>query len=148
MQKRQLKYGFSRRRLWMANTLPEGIDLDDVIDESLPTNTFLVNPDAEQIVGMDGGLEAMRQAVEIILTTKRFNHQIYTANFGAELDDLIGEDPDYIESTLPERIRDAFSVDDRILSEQNYNFVQNGDTMLVTFDVTTVFGTFNAGVQI
>lgn len=132
----------------MANTLPEGIDLDDVIDESLPTNTFLVNPDAEQIAGMDGGLEAMRQAVEIILTTKRFNHQIYTSNFGAELDDLIGEDPDYIESTLPERIRDAFSVDDRILSEQNYNFVQNGDTMLVTFDVTTVFGTFNAGVQI
>ena len=93
----------------MANTLPEGIDLDDVIDESLPTNTFLVNPDAEQIAGMDDGLEAMRQAVEIILTTKRFNHQIYTSNFGAELEDLIGEDPDYIESTLPERIRDAFS---------------------------------------
>lgn len=132
----------------MTNTLPEGIDLDDVIDESLPTNTFLVNSDAEQIAGMDGGLEAMRQAVEIILTTKRFNHQIYTSNFGAELEDLIGEDPDYIESTLPERIRDAFSVDDRILSEQNYNFTQNGDTMLVTFDVTTVFGTFNAGVQI
>lgn len=132
----------------MANTLPEGIDLDDVIDESLPTNTFLVNTDAEQIAGMDGGLEAMRQAVEIILTTKRFNHQIYTSNFGAELEDLIGEDPDYIESTLPERIRDAFSVDDRILSEQNYNFTQSGDTMLVTFDVTTVFGTFNAGVQI
>lgn len=132
----------------MANTLPEGIDLDDVIDESLPTNTFLVNPDAEQIAGMDDGLEAMRQAVEIILTTKRFNHQIYTSNFGAELEDLIGEDPDYIESTLPERIRDAFSADDRILSEQNYNFTQNGDTMLVTFDVTTVFGTFNAGVQI
>ena len=132
----------------MANTLPEGIDLDDVVDESLPTNTFLINSDSEQVAGMDGGLEAMRQAVEIILTTKRFNHQIYSSNFGIELDDLIGEDPDYIESTLPERIRDAFSVDDRILSEQNYVFTQNGDTMLVTFDVTTVFGTFNAGVQI
>lgn len=132
----------------MANTLPEGIELNDVIDESLPTNTFIVNTDAEQIAGMNDGLEAMRQAVEIILTTKRFDHQIYTDNFGVELDDLIGEDPDYIESTLPERIRDAFSVDDRILSEQNYTFTIEGDTMLVTFDVTTVFGTFNAGVQI
>lgn len=132
----------------MANTLPEGIDLNDVVDESLPTNTFLVNEEAEQIAGMDDGLEAMRQAVEIILTTKRFNHQIYTSNFGVELDDLIGEDPDYIESTLPERIRDAFSVDDRILSEQNYTFTRSGDSMLVTFDVTTVFGTFSAGVQI
>lgn len=132
----------------MANTLPEGIDLNDVVDESLPTNTFLVNEEAEQIAGMDDGLEAMRQAVEIILTTKRFNHRIYTSNFGVELDDLIGEDPDYIESTLPERIRDAFSVDDRILSEQNYTFTKTGDSMLVTFDVTTVFGTFDARVQI
>lgn len=132
----------------MADTLPEGIDLDDIVDESLPTNTFLVNDDAEQIAGMNDGIEAMRQAVEIILTTKRFNYQIYSGNFGIELDDLIGEDPDYIESTLPERIRDAFSVDDRILREENYNFQVIGDKMLVSFNVVTVFGTFSEVVQI
>ena len=130
----------------MPNTLPEGIDLDDVVDESLPTNTFLINGD--QIAGMNDGLEAMRQAVEIILTTKRFNYQIYSSNFGSDFDDLIGEDPDYIESTLPERVRDAFSVDDRILREQNYTFTQEGDKMIVTFEVVTVFGTFGTGVQI
>ena len=132
----------------MADTLPEGIDLDDIVDESLPTNTFLVNDDAEQIAGMNDGIEAMRQAVEIILTTKRFNYQIYSGNFGIELDDLIGEDPDYIESTLPERIRDAFSVDDRILREENYSFQMIGDKMLVSFNVVTVFGTFSEVVQI
>ena len=130
------------------NTLPEGTDLEDLVNESLPTNTFLINPEGDQIAGMNEDLEAMRQAVEIILTTKRFNYQIYTSNFGVELDDLIGEDPDYIESTLPERIRDAFSVDDRILMEKNYNFEVNGDKMLVTFEVVTVFGTFGTGVQI
>lgn len=131
-----------------VNTLPEGTDLEDLVNESLPTNTFLINPEGDQIAGMNEDLEAMRQAVEIILTTKRFNYQIYTSNFGVELDDLIGEDPDYIESTLPERIRDAFSVDDRILMEKNYNFEVNGDKMLVTFEVVTVFGTFGTGVQI
>lgn len=131
-----------------VNTLPEGTDLEDLVNESLPTNTFLINSMGDQIAGMDDGLEAMRQAVEIILTTKRFNYQIYTSNFGVELEDLIGEDPDYIESTLPERIRDAFSVDDRILMEKNYNFEVNGDKMLVTFEVVTVFGTFETGVQI
>lgn len=131
-----------------VNTLPEGTDLEDLVNESLPTNTFLINSMGDQIAGMDDGLEAMRQAVEIILTTKRFNYQIYTSNFGVELEDLIGEDPDYIESTLPERIRDAFSVDDRILMEKNYNFEVNGDRMLVTFEVVTVFGTFGTGVQI
>ncbi len=131
-----------------VNTLPEGTDLEDLVNESLPTNTFLINPEGDQIAGMNEDLEAMRQAVEIILTTKRFNYQIYTSNFGVELEDLIGEDPDYIESTLPERIRDAFSVDDRILMEKNYVFEINGDKMLVMFDVVTVFGTFGTGVQI
>ena len=97
---------------------------------------------------MNDNLEAMRQAVEILLTTKRFNHQIYTENFGIELDDLIGEEPDYIESVFPERIREAFSIDDRILSEQNYVFTTVGDTMTITFDVVTVFGTFSEEVEI
>ena len=121
-------------------------DLEDIEIEDLPTNTFLVEED--QVAGMNDGIEAMRQAVEIMLTTKRFNHQIYTENFGIELDDLIGEDPDYIESIFPERVRDAFSVDDRILSEENYVFTVLGDTMTITFDVVTVFGSFSTEVEI
>lgn len=126
--------------------LPEDIDLDDIETEDIPTNTFLV--DDEQVAGMDDGIEAMRQAVEIMLTTPRYDYQIYTANFGVELDDLIGQEPEYIESTLPTRIREALSIDDRILREENYTFEFNGDSMLVTFDVITVYGSFNAGVEI
>lgn len=128
------------------DTLPEDIELEDIDEEDLPTNTFLASDN--QIAGMDDNLEAMRQAVHIILTTKRFNHQIYTENFGIELDDLIGEEPDYIESVFPERVRDAFSIDDRILSEQNYVFNTVGDTMTITFEVVTVYGTFSEEVEI
>ena len=126
--------------------LPDDIDLDDIETEDIPTNTFLV--DDEQVAGMDDGIEAMRQAVEIMLTTPRYDYQIYTANFGVELDDLIGQEPEYIESTLPTRIREALSIDDRTLREENYTFEVNGDSMLVTFDVITVYGSFNAGVEI
>lgn len=128
------------------DTLPEDIELEDIDEEDLPTNTFLAYED--QIAGMDDNLAAMRQAVHIILTTKRFNYQIYTENFGIELDDLIGEEPDYIKSVFPDRIREAFSIDDRILSEQNYVFNTVGDTMTISFDVVTVFGTFNEEVEI
>ena len=83
-----------------------------------------------------------------MLTTERFGYQIYTENFGVELEDLVGEDADYIEATLPARIRDAFSIDDRILGERNYKFEVTGDTMLVTFDVDTVYGSFSTEVQI
>ena len=128
--------------------LPEDIELEDVEMEDLPTNTFLVDAESEQISGMNNGIEAMRQAVEIMLTTKRFNHQIYTENFGIELDDLIGEDPDYIESVLPDRVREAFSIDERILGEQNFTFTTVGSSMLITFEVVTVFGTFSTEVEI
>ena len=130
----------------MDSILPEDLDLDDVEVEDLPTNTFLV--DNEQVAGMNDGLEAMRQAVEIILNVDRFDYQIYTSNFGVELDDLIGESSDYIESVFPGRIRDAFSIDDRILREENYTFTTVGDTMTITFDVVTVFGTFTQEVEV
>ena len=128
--------------------LPEDIELEDVEMEDLPTNTFLVDAESEQIAGMNDGIEAMRQAVEIMLTTKRFNYQIYTENFGIELDDLIGEDPDYIESVLPDRVREVFSIDERILGEQNFTFTTIGSSMLITFEVVTVFGTFSTEVEI
>lgn len=126
--------------------LPQDLDLDDVEFEELPTNTFLV--EEEQVAGMNDSIEAMRQAVEIILTTERYDYQIYTENFGVELEDLVGKDPDYIEAVFPGLIRDAFSVDERILREENYKFNFTGDTMTISFDVVTVFGTFTQGVEI
>lgn len=106
-----------------------------------PTNTFIIDWSSKQIAGTDAGLAAMRQAVEIILKNERFRWQIYSSNFGAELDDLVGESFDYIKSEIPRRIEDAFSVDNRITSVDNYVFERtaNGD-MIVTFDVQTVYG--------
>lgn len=49
-------------------TLPEGVGLDvelSVVEQ--PTNTFLIDWNSKQIAGLDDGLEAMRQAVDIIL---------------------------------------------------------------------------------
>lgn len=126
--------------------LPEDIELEDLEVEELPTNTFLVQE--EQVAGMDDSLEAMRQAVDIILNTERYGYQVYSDNFGIELEDLIGKEPEYIECVLPDKIRDAFSVDNRILREQNYTFTVSGDSMVVTFEVVTVFGTFEQEVEV
>lgn len=132
----------------MAETLPDSIDLEDLDYQEESSNTYIANQDAGQILGMSAGLEAMRQAVELILTTKRYNYQIYSSNYGIELDDLIGEDRDYIKSVLPSRVKDAFSVDNRIIDAQNFKFNFEGDKAIVTFDVITVFGTVSTGVEI
>ena len=90
----------------------------------------------------------MRQAVDIILQNERFHWQIYDSNFGTELEDLVGEEYDYIVSELPRRIEEAFSLDNRILSVDNFTFSKQGQsTLTVSFDVITVFGAFTEEVE-
>lgn len=131
-------------------TLPQGVGVTSPLSYvDLPTNTFLIDHSSNQISGMGSGLDAMRQTVEIILNTERFRWQIYNSNFGVELSDLPGEDYDYIVSEIPRRIEDAFSVDNRILSVDNYVFSNDGTgNMTASFDVQTVYGTVNEEVTI
>lgn len=130
-------------------TLPDGVGLDVSLKHTeQPTNTFLIDWSSGQISGMDEGLEAMRQAVEIVLQNERFRWQIYDSNFGTELEDLIGEEYDYIVSELPRRIEEAFSMDSRILSIENFQFAEQGSgKVTVSFDVVTVYGTLSEEVE-
>ena len=130
-------------------TLPDGVGLDVSLKHTeQPTNTFLIDWSSGQISGMDEGLKAMRQAVEIVLQNDRFRWQIYDSNFGTELEDLIGEEYDYIVSELPRRIEEAFSMDSRILSIENFQFVEQGSgKVTVSFDVVTVYGTLSEEVE-
>ena len=127
-------------------TLPDNIDLTEIDYTEQSSETYIAGEG--QIAGMAGGLEAMRQTVQNILQTPRFEYQIYSTNYGVDFDDLIGADPDYIRATLPERVKDALSVDDRILSVDDFTFDFSGDKAVVTCNVQTVYGTVNTGVQI
>ena len=127
----------------MANTLPEIIGFDtDIQLTSRPSRTWIIDRNTMQVGYMDEGLEAVRQAVEIALTVDRFRWQIYNTNFGNELNDLIGDDADYILSEFPRMVVDALSVDDRVIDTADYVFNIDGDSMTVSFTVNTVFGAF------
>lgn len=131
-------------------TLPENTGLNVSLDYvEKPTNTFIIDWSAKQIGGMDAGLAAMRQAAEIILQNERFKWQIYSSNFGSELEDLVGEEYDYVISEFPRRMEEAFSVDKRFLSVENFIFSDpEGDSITCSFDVVTVFGSFREEVML
>ena len=125
----------------MANTLPDIIGFDtDIQLTSRPSRTWIIDRNTMQVGFMDEGLEAVRQSVEIALNVDRFRWQIYNTNFGNELEELIGDDADYIQSELPRMIDDALSVDDRVIDTTDYVFSVNGDSMTVSFTVNTVYG--------
>jgi hypothetical protein len=131
-------------------TLPESAGFGtELVLASQPSLTWLIDKEHNQVSRMDEGLEAVRQAVEIALSVERFRWQIYSTNFGAELDDLIGEDEAYIVSELPRLIEEALSTDDRIRAVDDFSFSRtDGNSMTVTFAVHTVFGDISEVMQI
>ena len=130
-------------------TLPESVGIAVPLKKAeKPTRTFLIDWSTKQIAGMDEGLEAMRQAVEILLNTERFRWQIYSSDFGVELENLIGEEYDYVVSDMPRRIEEALSVDSRILSVDDFVFEQKEDRISCSFYVNTVYGALKEEVSV
>ena len=130
-------------------TLPEVAGFDtDIVIAAQPSKTWSIDRNTWQVAYMDEGLEAVRQAVEIALNVERFRWQIYNTNFGAELNDLVGDDEAYIEAELPRMVEDALSPDNRVVSVDNYAFSRRGDALSVSFSVHTVFGDLEEEVEL
>lgn len=128
-------------------TLPNSVGFaTDIRYVSQPTLTWLI--ERNRVIGQDSGLAAMRQAVELILRTERFEYQIYTSNYGTETNDLIGESADYLQSEIQRRVTEALLTDDRVTGVSGFQFFVHGDTMDVSFDVETVIGTFTEALTI
>jgi len=118
--------------------------MTDMEDVNIPTKTYkIVNG---HIAGYTDGLPAMRQAIEKLLSTERFERSIYSDNYGVELDSLIGENFDLVKSELERIIRAGLMADDRISSVDDFEIQQQENNILtVSFKVSTIFGDIKAG---
>jgi len=130
---------------------PEGAIIPaeiEVEEEQQPSLTYGIDFEKGRIVGMIDGLEAVKQAVFLILQTERYRYLIYSADYGSELEGLIGRDPLFVRSELKRRIREALLQDDRIEDVTNFDIQINGDSALVRFTVVTIFGDFEAEQEV
>lgn len=109
--------------------------------ETLPSKTYMLQIEKDTINGSCDNQEAMKQAIYKILNTERYQYIIYSWNYGIQLLDLYGEPVTYVCPELERRITDALSVDDRILSCDNFEFdTSKKGSVLVTFTASTTFG--------
>lgn len=107
--------------------------------EVMPTKTYLVS--GGRIQGFIYEMEAMRQAVEKILLTQRFEDLIYFGDYGVETDRLIGQSIDFVTSDLQRTVSDALLTDDRIQEIQNFRIVDvTDDSIHCAFGVQTIHG--------
>jgi hypothetical protein len=86
-------------------------------------------------------LDAVAQDIRFVLGVERYKWPIMGANFGVSFDDLVGTDYSYIRSEVVRRIRDALSIDDRILQVDDFQFTPLEDSgILISCVVQTTFG--------
>ena len=100
----------------------------NIADSDGADNTFVGKVDEE---------EAIRQAILKIIQTERYEYEIYSENYGIELQDLFGEPMIYVMSEVKDRITDAVTADDRIESVDDFDVKQTGKrSLLVSFTAT------------
>lgn len=124
------------------------LTVNNIRTVTIPTNTYRIIIDKDRVSGETDGLEAMKQAVYLILSTERYAYPIYSWNYGVELKDLFGQPTTYVEAVLEYRIRDALMADERITDVRNFEFSSQKNTVSATFEVVTNQGNVQSTVEV
>ncbi len=122
-------------------TLPSGTDFSDGLEfEEQPSCTWGIDKTTNRIVRDVEGLQAVRQAVDIILHVERFAWQIYRSYSGMEWEGLIGQQVGYVAAELQRRLKEALAMDNRIVGISNFTYAVQGDALSASFTVNSVYG--------
>lgn len=109
--------------------------------ERQPSKNYKMHLEKKVITGYCDKQEAMIQVIYKILNTERYDHIIYSWDYGIELKDLYGEPLSYVCPELQDRITEALLQDDRITEVSNFDFIfPDKGEILVTFTAETIFG--------
>jgi len=109
-----------------------------------PSKTFKLNIEKNRVDGICDDVEALKQTIFLILNTERYEHLIYSRNYGVELNDLIGEPISYVIPELERRITEALIQDDRIENIDNFEFQNIKGKVQCRFSVHTKYGNIKA----
>ena len=123
-------------------------DILQINESTEPSNTFCVDFERGRVFGFVDEKEAVKQAIMLILNTERYKFLIYSWNYGAELEALVGTHPDIVEDEAERLISEALLQDDRITAVYDFEFSRNRDTLLVNFKVDSIYGDIDIEAEV
>lgn len=115
-------------------------NLTEVRVKNQPTLTYKIHPEQKIIQGKIDGKEAVEQAIYKIISTERFQYEIYSWNYGTELRELIGQPKEYLYPELKRRLKEALYQDERITGVKDFHFEMVGQEATLKFTVETIYG--------
>ncbi len=110
----------------------------ETTDEPLPSKTYKARED--KIQGYTDGLDALKQAIQKMLNTDQYEYPIYSNDYGIDIASLIGQDREYVRAELKRRITECLSLDERVQEVDNFIFSYEGDILICSFTVTSIYG--------
>lgn len=124
----------------MIPEVTEGLitDFEEVTVQ--PSKTYKLNITKNRIVGFIDEIEALKQAIFLMLNIERYDYIIYSWNYGVELNDLFGKPIPFVLPEIKRRITEALVQDDRIENVDNFHFDVNKGKVLATFTVHSIYG--------
>ena len=122
----------------------------NVVDDSPTPRGITISPDSadDRISGYADDLDSVIQAVYLILSSERYQFNIYSWDYGVELIDLFGKPMPYVMAVLPRRIREALTQDNRIKDVVDFTFEKHGKKLHTTFTVVTNTGNISTGLEV
>ncbi|OAB26200.1 hypothetical protein PMSD_26060 [Paenibacillus macquariensis subsp. defensor] len=110
---------------------------------ALPSKTYRLDLVNKRISGQTiDGLEAIKQVVFKILSTTRFEHLIYSNDFGSEVDLSASRGRSVFESEVERWVKEALTQDDRIIAVTGFKFAYELDNAMIHFTVESEFGRY------
>ncbi len=132
----------------MIPEVNDGLTMDFEEGIEQPSKTYKMNTVKNRIVGFIDEIEALKQAIFLILNIERYDYIIYSWNYGVELKDLFGMPIPYVLPEIKRRVTEALVQDDRIDSVDTFKFVVNKGKVLATFTVHSIYGEIEAEKEV
>lgn len=121
---------------------------EQITETEYANRTYRIDTANNVISGYIDDLEALKQSIYLILSTERYEHIIYSWDYGIELVDLYGKPMPYVMSELPRRITEALTKDNRIEKVTDFEFEKHGKTLRTTFTVVTKIGNISSELEV
>ena len=121
---------------------------EEITEIEYANRTYKIEIEADKINGYVDDVDALIQTIYLILSTERYQHIIYSWDYGVELLDLYGKPMSYVMAEIPRRITEALTQDNRIDDVTDFEFEHKDKRLLTTFRVVSNVATFSINWEV
>lgn len=118
------------------------------MSEFTRTYALIEGDGSQQVQGKVDGMEALAQAVRLMLQVERGAYEIFSEEYGLQVSDLLGMDYPYVAAELERRIKECLLADERIEAVEDMVLSRSGNRVSAEFVIRSIYGEDRANAEV